>query len=40
MEEKRKELRKVPTRQLLASIKKDLKPALRAVRAAGKPKRK
>jgi len=40
MEEKRKELRKIPTRKLLASIKKDLKRTLRPVAAAArKPKK-
>jgi hypothetical protein len=38
--DKKEELHRIPTRKLLASIKKDLKPALRAVRAAGKPKSK
>jgi len=41
VEEKKKELRKVPMRQLLASIKKDLKREIRVVPAAsGKPKGK
>jgi hypothetical protein len=40
MDEKRKELRKVPTRKLLASIKKDLKRSIRPVASAsGKPKK-
>jgi hypothetical protein len=39
MEEKKKELHRIPTRKLLASIKKDLKRSFRPV-AAGKPKSK
>jgi hypothetical protein len=37
MDERKKELHRVPTRKLLASIKKDLKQGIRAV---GKPKKK
>jgi hypothetical protein len=37
-EKKREQLRKVPTRKLLASIKKDLKQSLRPA-VAGKPKK-
>jgi hypothetical protein len=37
--QKREELRKVPTRKLLASIKKDLRGALRTSRPAPKPKK-
>jgi hypothetical protein len=36
MNEKRKELRNIPTRKLLASIKKDLKQDMRLVRAASR----
>ena len=40
MDEKRKGLRKIPTRKLLASIKKDLKRSIRPVAAAArKPKK-
>jgi hypothetical protein len=40
MEKGRKEmLKKVPTRKLLASIKKDLRQAIRASAAASKPKK-
>jgi hypothetical protein len=39
-EKKREQLRKVPTRKLLASIKKDLKRSIRPVAAASrKPKK-
>jgi len=38
--QKRQELKKVPTRKLLASIKKDLRRVLHASRAASKPKPK
>jgi hypothetical protein len=38
--EKREELRKIPTRKLLASIKRDLRPKARAARALSKPKPK
>ncbi len=38
MDEKRKELRKVPTRKLLASIRKDLKHGIRALSAKSKKK--
>jgi hypothetical protein len=34
------ELKKVPTRKLLASIKKDLKHGIRSVAASGKSKKK
>jgi hypothetical protein len=37
--EKRAELKKVPTRKLLASIKKDLRKAMHASRSAVKPKK-
>jgi hypothetical protein len=41
MEEARKRmLKKVPTRKLLASIKKDLRQTIREVSASAKPKRK
>lgn len=41
MDAKREELRKIPTRKLLASIKKDLKRTVRPVAAAAsrKPKK-
>jgi len=38
--QKREELKKVPTRKLLASIKRDLRGALRASASAAKPKKK
>jgi len=38
--QKREELKKVPTRKLLASIKRDLRGALRASVSAAKPKKK
>src|SRR5712692_4991353 len=38
--EKREALKKVPTRKLLASIKRDLRRAVRASASAAKPKRK
>lgn len=37
---RKKALRQVPTRKLLASIKRDLRKELRAVAASGKPKKK
>jgi hypothetical protein len=37
--EKREELRKIPTRKLLASIKRDLRKAMHASRSAAKPKK-
>jgi hypothetical protein len=37
--EKREELKRVPTRKLLASIKRDLRKALHASRSAAKPKK-
>jgi hypothetical protein len=37
--EKREELKRVPTRKLLASIKRDLRKAVHASRAAAKPKK-
>jgi len=41
MEKGRRDLLKqVPTRKLVASIKKDMRKALREVKASGKPKRK
>jgi hypothetical protein len=40
MEEKKKELHRVPIRKLLVSIKRDLKHGIREVAASGKPKRK
>jgi len=38
--QKREELKKVPTRKLLASIKRDLRRSLRPSAAAAKPKKK
>ena len=38
--EKRDELKRVPTRKLLASIKKDLRKQMHAARSAAKPKSK
>jgi hypothetical protein len=38
--QKREELKKVPTRKLLASIKRDLRGALRASASTVKPKKK
>jgi len=38
--EKREELKRVPTRKLLASIKRDLRKALHASRSAAKPKKR
>jgi hypothetical protein len=38
--QKREELKKVPTRKLLASIKRDLRRAVRASASAAKPKKK
>jgi len=38
--EKREELKRVPTRKLLASIKTDLRKAMHATRSTGKPKKK
>ncbi len=38
--EKREELKRVPTRKLLASIKRDLRKAIRPTASAGKPKKK
>jgi len=41
MEKGRKELlKRVPTRKLLASIKKDIRQTIRQAQAAGKPKKK
>ena len=37
---KREELKRVPTRKLLASIKRDLRKSLRASASAAKPKKK
>jgi hypothetical protein len=37
---KREELKRVPTRKLLASIKRDLRKAMHASRSAAKPKTK
>jgi hypothetical protein len=37
--EKREELKRIPTRKLLASIKRDLRKAMRASRSAAKPKK-
>jgi len=37
---RRKLLKQVPTRKLLASIKKDIRQTLRVSAAAGKPKKK
>jgi hypothetical protein len=37
--QKREELKKVPTRKLLASIKRDLRKSLRASASASKPKK-
>lgn len=37
--EKREELKRVPTRKLLASIKRDLRKAVHASRSAAKPKK-
>ena len=37
--EKREELKRVPTRKLLASIKRDLRKAMHAARSAAKPKK-
>jgi hypothetical protein len=39
-QEKKEALRRVPTRKLLASIKKDLRRQLRASASAAKPKKK
>jgi len=36
---KREELKRVPTRKLLASIKRDLRKAMHASRSAAKPKK-
>jgi hypothetical protein len=38
--QKRDELKRVPTRKLLASIKQDLRKAMKASRSAVKPKQK
>jgi hypothetical protein len=38
--EKREELKKIPTRRLLASIKRDLRKQLHATASAGKPRKK
>jgi hypothetical protein len=38
--EKREELKRVPTRKLLASIKRDLRKVMHASRSAAKPKPK
>ena len=37
--QKREELKRVPTRKLLASIKRDLRKSLRASASAAKPKK-
>ena len=37
--QKREELKRVPTRKLLASIKRDLRKAMHASRSADKPKK-
>jgi hypothetical protein len=37
--QKREELKKVPTRKLLASIKKDLRKAMHASRSTSKPQK-
>jgi len=37
--QKREELKKVPTRKLLASIKRDLRKVMHASRSASKPKK-
>jgi len=37
--EKREELKRVPTRKLLASIKRDLRKSLRPTASAAKPKK-
>ena len=39
-QEKREQLKRVPTRKLLAAIKRDLRKHLHATREASKPKRK
>jgi hypothetical protein len=38
--QKREELKRVPTRKLLASIKQDLRKSLRASASAAKPKKR
>jgi len=38
--EKKEALQRVPTRKLLASIKRDLRKQVHAARSAGKPKKK
>ena len=38
--QKREQLKRVPTRMLLASIKKDIRKAVRVSASAGKPKKK
>jgi hypothetical protein len=37
--QKREELKKVPTRKLLASVKRDLRKAMHASRSVSKPKK-